>query len=113
MGPAAHLRPGNRVGNDCRIGNYVELKNSVLGDGVKADHLSYVGDADVGGGASFGCGSITVNYDWRAKHRTQVGEGAVIGCNVNLVAPVKVGRNASVAAGSRIIRPTSTSVWPR
>jgi bifunctional UDP-N-acetylglucosamine pyrophosphorylase/glucosamine-1-phosphate N-acetyltransferase len=71
---------------------------------VKADHLSYIGDADVGAGASFGCGSITVNYDWRGKHRTQVGEGAVIGCNVNLVAPVKIGRNASVAAGSTITR---------
>jgi bifunctional UDP-N-acetylglucosamine pyrophosphorylase/glucosamine-1-phosphate N-acetyltransferase len=104
IGPTAHLRPGNRVGDGCRIGNFVELKNSVLGSGVKADHLSYIGDADVGAGASFGCGAITVNYDWRAKHRTQVGEGAVIGCNVNLVAPVRVGRNASVAAGSTITR---------
>jgi bifunctional UDP-N-acetylglucosamine pyrophosphorylase/glucosamine-1-phosphate N-acetyltransferase len=104
MGPSAHLRPGNRIGDGCRIGNYVELKNCVLGPGVKADHLSYIGDADVGAGASFGCGSITVNYDWRSKHRTQVGEGAVIGCNVNLVAPIRVGRNASVAAGSTITR---------
>ena len=104
IGPSAHLRPGNHIGDGCRIGNYVEFKNSVLGPGVKADHLSYIGDADVGAGASFGCGSITVNYDWRGKHRTQVGEGAVIGCNVNLVAPVKIGRNASVAAGSTITR---------
>lgn len=104
VGPSAHLRPGNRIGDGCRIGNFVELKNSVVGPGVKADHLSYVGDADVGAGASFGCGSITVNYDWRAKHRTVVGEGAVIGCNVNLVAPVSVGRNASVAAGSTITK---------
>ncbi len=104
MGPSAHLRPGNHLGDGCRIGNFVELKNCVVGDGVKADHLSYVGDADVGDGASFGCGSITVNYDWRSKHRTTVGEGAVIGCNVNLVAPVRIGRNASVAAGSTITR---------
>jgi bifunctional UDP-N-acetylglucosamine pyrophosphorylase/glucosamine-1-phosphate N-acetyltransferase len=104
IGPSAHLRPGNRIGDDCRIGNFVELKNCVVGPGVKADHLSYLGDADVGAGASFGCGSITVNYDWRSKHRTTVGEGAVIGCNVNLVAPVTVGRNASVAAGSTITK---------
>jgi len=104
IGPSAHLRPDNRIGDGCRIGNFVELKNSAVGPGVKVDHLSYVGDAVVGAGASFGCGSITVNYDWRAKHRTVVGEGAVIGCNVNLVAPVSVGRNASVAAGSTITK---------
>jgi bifunctional UDP-N-acetylglucosamine pyrophosphorylase/glucosamine-1-phosphate N-acetyltransferase len=102
IGPSAHLRPGCRIGAGCRIGNFVEVKNSVLGPGVKADHLSYIGDADVGEGASFGCGSITVNYDWRSKHRTVVEPGAVIGCNVNLVAPVRVGRNASVAAGSTV-----------
>jgi bifunctional UDP-N-acetylglucosamine pyrophosphorylase/glucosamine-1-phosphate N-acetyltransferase len=104
IGPCAHLRPGCRIGDGARIGNFVEVKNSVLGDGVKVDHLSYVGDADVGEGASFGCGSITVNYDWRAKNRTVVEPGAVIGCNVNLVAPVKVGRNASIAAGSTITK---------
>jgi len=71
---------------------------------VKADHLSYIGDADVGEGASFGCGSITVNYDWKAKHRTVVGPGAVVGCNANLIAPVSIGRNASVGAGSTITR---------
>ena len=102
IGPSAHLRPDNRIGAGVRIGNFVEVKNSVLGAGVKADHLSYIGDADVGAGASFGCGSITVNYDWRAKHRTTVGEGAVIGCNVNLVAPVTIARNASIAAGSTV-----------
>jgi bifunctional UDP-N-acetylglucosamine pyrophosphorylase/glucosamine-1-phosphate N-acetyltransferase len=85
-----------------RIGNFVEIKNSVLGDGVKADHLSYIGDADVGARASFGCGAITVNYNWREKSRTTVGEGATIGCNANLLAPVTIGRNAAVAAGSTI-----------
>jgi bifunctional UDP-N-acetylglucosamine pyrophosphorylase/glucosamine-1-phosphate N-acetyltransferase len=102
MGPNAHIRPGSELGRGVRIGNYVEIKNSVLGDGVKADHLSYIGDADVGAGASFGCGSITVNYDWNKKHRTVVGEGATVGCNVNLIAPITVGAGAAVAAGSTI-----------
>jgi len=102
MGPNAHLRPGCVLGRGVRIGNFVELKNSVLGDGVKADHLSYIGDADVGARASFGCGAITVNYNWREKARTTIGEGAKIGCNANLIAPVTIGRNAAVAAGSTI-----------
>jgi bifunctional UDP-N-acetylglucosamine pyrophosphorylase/glucosamine-1-phosphate N-acetyltransferase len=102
IGPSAHLRPGSRLGVGVRIGNYVEVKNSQLGPGVKADHLSYIGDADVAAGASFGCGSITVNYDWQHKHRTTVGEGAVVGCNANLVAPVRLGARAHVAAGSTI-----------
>jgi bifunctional UDP-N-acetylglucosamine pyrophosphorylase/glucosamine-1-phosphate N-acetyltransferase len=102
MGPNAHLRPGCVLGRGVRIGNYVEIKNSVLGDGVKADHLSYIGDADVGAGASFGCGAITVNYNWREKGRTTIGEGAKIGCNANLIAPVTIGKNAAVAAGSTI-----------
>ncbi len=102
IGPCAHLRPGSRLGAGVRIGNFVEVKNSVLGDGVKADHLSYIGDADVGAGASFGCGAITVNYDWQAKHRTEVGEDSLVGCNANLIAPVTVARNANVAAGSTV-----------
>ena len=104
LGPSAHLRAGNRIGDDVRIGNFVEVKNSVLGAGVKADHLAYIGDADVGAGASFGCGAIVVNYDGVSKHRTSVGEGAFVGCNVNLVAPVAVEAHAFVAAGSTITR---------
>jgi bifunctional UDP-N-acetylglucosamine pyrophosphorylase/glucosamine-1-phosphate N-acetyltransferase len=104
IGPNAHLRPGCVLGRGVRIGNYVEIKNSVLGDGVKADHLSYIGDADVGARASFGCGAITVNYNWREKGRTTIGEGAKIGCNANLIAPVTIGKNAAVAAGSTIGR---------
>ncbi len=104
IGPSAHLRPGSSLGDGVRIGNYVEVKNSTLAAGVKADHLSYIGDAEVGEGASFGCGSITVNYDWKDKHRTRVEPGAVVGCNTNLVAPVRVGRNASIAAGSTITK---------
>lgn len=102
IGPAAHLRPGSRLGPGVRVGNYVEIKNSRLGAGVKADHLSYIGDADVGEGASFGCGSITVNYDWEHKHRTEVGAEAFVGCNANLVAPVRIGARAFVAAGSTV-----------
>jgi bifunctional UDP-N-acetylglucosamine pyrophosphorylase/glucosamine-1-phosphate N-acetyltransferase len=102
IGPNAHLRPGAVLGRGVRIGNFVEIKNSVLGDGVKADHLSYIGDADVGAGASIGCGAITVNYNWQDKNRTIIGEGANIGCNANLIAPVTIGRNAAVAAGSTV-----------
>ena len=102
MGPNAHLRPNCEIGNGCRIGNFVEVKNSVFGDGVKADHLSYVGDADVGSRASFGCGSVVVNYDGREKQRTCVGERAFVGCNVNLSAPVVVEPDSYVAAGSTI-----------
>jgi bifunctional UDP-N-acetylglucosamine pyrophosphorylase/glucosamine-1-phosphate N-acetyltransferase len=102
MGPNAHLRPGTRLGKGVRIGNYVEVKNSVLGDGVKADHLTYIGDADVGAGASFGAGSIVVNYDGIAKHRSRIAEGVFVGCNSNLIAPLELERNSFVAAGSTI-----------
>jgi bifunctional UDP-N-acetylglucosamine pyrophosphorylase/glucosamine-1-phosphate N-acetyltransferase len=102
IGPNAHLRPGTVLHRGVRIGNFVEVKNSELGEGVKADHLAYIGDADVGSGASFGCGAITVNYDWTAKHRTTVGPGATIGCNANLVAPVVIGPGAAVAAGTTV-----------
>jgi bifunctional UDP-N-acetylglucosamine pyrophosphorylase/glucosamine-1-phosphate N-acetyltransferase len=104
IGPSAHLRPGSRLGRGARVGNFVEVKNSTLGAGVKADHLTYIGDADVGDGASFGCGAITVNYDWDAKHRTKVGEGVSVGCNANLVAPVSLAKNSAVAAGTTVTR---------
>jgi bifunctional UDP-N-acetylglucosamine pyrophosphorylase/glucosamine-1-phosphate N-acetyltransferase len=105
VGPSAHLRPGSRLESGVRIGNYVEVKNSRLGAGVKADHLSYIGDADVGAGASFGCGAITVNYDWEHKHRTEVGADAFVGCNANLIAPVRIGARGYVAAGSTVTDP--------
>jgi bifunctional UDP-N-acetylglucosamine pyrophosphorylase/glucosamine-1-phosphate N-acetyltransferase len=104
MGPNAHLRPNVVLGRGVRIGNFVEVKNSTLGPGVKADHLTYIGDADVGEGASFGCGSIVVNYDWNTKHRTVIGARARIGCNVNLVAPIEVADDAAVAAGSTVTK---------
>jgi len=102
IGPSAHLRPGTHLMEGCRIGNFVEVKNSVLGRGVKADHLSYIGDADVGDGSSFGCGSITVNYDGISKYRTTVGEGVFIGCNANLIAPVTLEDRSFIAAGSTV-----------
>jgi bifunctional UDP-N-acetylglucosamine pyrophosphorylase / glucosamine-1-phosphate N-acetyltransferase len=108
IGPSAHLRPGCVLDDDVRIGNFVEVKNSVLGKGVKADHLAYVGDADVGAGAAFGAGSITVNYDWEKKHRTKVGERAKIGCNANLVAPIEIEPGAFVAAGTTVTKPVPT-----
>jgi bifunctional UDP-N-acetylglucosamine pyrophosphorylase/glucosamine-1-phosphate N-acetyltransferase len=104
VGPSAHLRPGTRLRRGVRIGNFVEVKNSDLGPGAKADHLAYIGDADVGAGASFGCGAITVNYDWESKHRTTVGEGARVGCNANLVAPVELAPGSFVAAGTTVTK---------
>ena len=104
IGPNAHLRPGSDLREDVRIGNYVEVKNSVLGPGTKADHLAYIGDADVGSGVTFGCGSIVVNYDGAKKTRTTVGDRAFIGCNSNLIAPVVIEPEAYVGAGSTITK---------
>src|SRR5262245_30140144 len=104
IGPNAHLRPGADLGEDVRIGNYVEVKNSVLGAGTKADHLAYIGDADVGSGVTFGCGAIVVNYDGEKKQRTTVGDRAFVGCNSNLIAPVTIEAEAYVAAGSTVTK---------
>lgn len=102
IGPSAHLRPDTRLADGVRIGNFVEVKNSVFGPGSKADHLAYVGDADVGAGVTIGCGAITVNYDGEKKSRTVIGDGAFVGCNANLIAPVTVAPRGYVAAGSTI-----------
>jgi bifunctional UDP-N-acetylglucosamine pyrophosphorylase/glucosamine-1-phosphate N-acetyltransferase len=102
VGPFAYVRPGSEIGPHVKIGDFVELKNAKIGKGTKVPHLSYVGDAEIGEGVNIGCGTITVNYDGAAKHKTIVGDGAFIGCNTNLIAPVKVGRGAYVAAGSTI-----------
>ena len=104
VGPFARLRPGAVIGEAARVGNFVEVKNAVLGAGAKANHLSYVGDAEVGAGANIGAGTITCNYDGFMKHRTEIGEGAFIGSNTALVAPVKVGKGALVGAGSTITK---------
>jgi bifunctional UDP-N-acetylglucosamine pyrophosphorylase/glucosamine-1-phosphate N-acetyltransferase len=104
IGPFARLRSGTELGAGSRVGNFVEIKNSQFGAGAKANHLSYVGDAEVGSPANIGAGTITCNYDGVNKNRTHIGEGAFIGSNSALVAPVSVGRNATIAAGSVITR---------
>ncbi len=100
IGPFARLRPGTEVGRFAHVGNFVEMKATRLGEGAKANHLSYLGDATVGAGANIGAGTITCNYDGHAKHRTEIGAGAFIGSDTALVAPVRVGARALVAAGS-------------
>lgn len=102
VGPFAYVRPNCIVGEKVKLGDFVEIKNSNIGDGTKLSHLTYVGDADVGKNINFGCGTVVVNYDGRNKHRTVIEDGAFIGCNTNLVSPVKVGENAYTAAGSTI-----------
>jgi bifunctional UDP-N-acetylglucosamine pyrophosphorylase/glucosamine-1-phosphate N-acetyltransferase len=102
VGPYARLRPGTRLGAGSRVGNFVELKEAVLGAGAKANHLAYIGDASVGDGANVGAGTITCNYDGSRKHRTEIGKGAFIGSNSALVAPVTIGEGAYVGSGSVI-----------
>ncbi len=102
VGPYARLRPGARLGADVHIGNFVEIKEAVIEDGAKANHLAYIGDARLGAGSNFGAGAIVCNYDGVTKHRTDIGKGAFIGSNASLVAPVSVGDGAYVATGSVI-----------
>lgn len=102
VGPFVNIRPGTRIANGCKIGDFVEIKNSNIGEGSKVPHLSYVGDGDMGARVNIGCGTVFSNYDGFKKHRTVIGDNAFIGCNTNLVAPVKVGNNAYTAAGSTI-----------
>ncbi len=102
IGPYAYLRPNSTVGKGCKVGDFVELKNASLGDGTKASHLTYIGDATVGKNVNFGCGTVIVNYDGKSKFKTNIGDNAFIGCNSNLVSPVTVKDNAYVAAGSTI-----------
>ncbi|MGH6719358.1 MAG: bifunctional UDP-N-acetylglucosamine diphosphorylase/glucosamine-1-phosphate N-acetyltransferase GlmU [Alphaproteobacteria bacterium] len=104
VGPFARLRRGARIGAGAHVGNFVEVKNASLGQGAKANHLAYLGDAEVGAGANIGAGTITANYDGFAKHHTTVGAGAAIGSNTVLVAPVSIGAGAIVGAGSVITR---------
>ena len=102
IGPYARLRPGTVIEPRAHVGNFVELKATTLGAGAKANHLAYLGDASIGAGANIGAGTITCNYDGVNKHRTEIGEGAFIGSDTALVAPVKVGARALVGAGSVI-----------
>jgi len=102
IGPFARIRPGTKLGDKTKVGNFVELKNAEVAEGAKVNHLSYVGDAQVGARANIGAGTITCNYDGFGKYRTTIGAGAFIGSNTALVAPVTVGDGAIVGAGSVI-----------
>lgn len=103
VGPFAYLRPDTHVGSRCRVGDFVEIKNSTIGDETKISHLTYVGDSDLGKNINLGCGVVFVNYDGKVKNRSRVEDNAFIGCNCNLVAPVHVGQNAYLAAGSTVV----------
>ena len=102
VGPFAYVRPGCTVGDDIKVGDFVELKNSTIGNGTKISHLTYVGDTDLGQRINLGCGTVTVNYDGKSKYRCTVEDDCFIGCNTNMVAPVTIGKGSYVAAGSTI-----------
>jgi len=104
IGPYAHLRPGTKLGKHVKVGNFVETKKAIFGEGAKASHLSYIGDAEVGADANIGAGTITCNYDGVNKHKTVLEDGVFIGSDTQLVAPVRVGRGAYVGAGSTITK---------
>jgi bifunctional UDP-N-acetylglucosamine pyrophosphorylase/glucosamine-1-phosphate N-acetyltransferase len=104
IGPFAHLRPQNVLREGSKIGNFVEVKKSVIGKGTKANHLSYIGDATLGERINVGAGTITCNYDGKKKHATVIEDGVFIGSNTSLVAPIKVSRNSVIGAGSTITK---------
>lgn len=104
IGPFAYIRPQSKIGKHVRIGDFVEIKNSTIGDHTQISHLTYVGDADVGEYVNFGCGTVLVNYDSVDKHRSTIEDHAFIGCNTNLVSPVTIGKGAFTAAGSTITK---------
>ena len=102
IGPYSHLRPNCVIGDNCHIGNFVEIKNSTVGNGTKANHLAYVGDADLGKDCNIGCGAIFVNYNGRNKNRTTVGDNCFIGSNCNIIAPVKIADKTYICAGTTL-----------
>ncbi|WP_373897383.1 bifunctional UDP-N-acetylglucosamine diphosphorylase/glucosamine-1-phosphate N-acetyltransferase GlmU [Haloimpatiens sp. FM7315] len=104
VGPFAYIRPETTIGKKARIGDFVEIKKSTIGDGTKVSHLTYIGDAEVGSGCNFGCGTVVVNYDGQKKYKTIIGNNSFIGCNTNLVSPVEVKDNTYIAAGSTITK---------
>ena len=102
IGPFARLRPGAELANNVKVGNFVEIKKSTVADGSKVNHLTYIGDTEIGTGVNVGAGTITCNYDGVNKHKTTIGDGAFIGSGVELVAPVRIGAGATVGAGATI-----------
>lgn len=104
VGPFAYIRPDSNIGKNARIGDFVEIKKSTIGDNTKVSHLTYIGDAEVGSGCNFGCGTVVVNYDGKEKHKTIIGNHVFVGCNANLVSPVELKENSYIAAGSTITK---------
>ncbi len=104
VGPMAHLRPEAKIGRNCRVGNFVEIKKTILGDGSKASHLTYLGDSEIGRDVNIGCGTITCNYDGKKKHKTAIGDNCFVGSDVQFVAPVSIGSGSVIGAGSTITK---------
>jgi bifunctional UDP-N-acetylglucosamine pyrophosphorylase/glucosamine-1-phosphate N-acetyltransferase len=104
IGPYAHIHNNSEIGDNCIIGNFVEIKNSKLGNKVKAKHLAYLGDLECGDDVNFGCGVVIANYDGKNKHKTIIKSHAFVGCNANLIAPLTIGNNTFIAAGSTITK---------
>ncbi len=104
IGPYAHIRENSVIGDNVRVGNFVEIKKSFIGDGTKIAHLTYIGDCTVGKNCNFGCGSVICNYDGKQKHQTEIGNNVFIGSNVNLIAPIKIDDNSFIAAGSTVTK---------
>ncbi|MBE5738688.1 MAG: hypothetical protein E7354_03070 [Clostridiales bacterium] len=102
IGPFAHIRPGSIIENNCKIGNFVEVKNSRLSEGTKASHLAYIGDAEIGKNCNIGCGAIFVNYNGKEKQHTRVGNNCFIGSNCNIIAPVNIKDNSYICAGTTL-----------
>lgn len=107
VGPFAHLRPDSIIKSNAKIGNFVEIKNSVIGKGSKVSHLAYVGDAEIGEGCNIGCGAIFVNYNGKCKQKTIVGDGCFVGSNCNIIAPVTIAKNTYICAGTTVTRDTN------
>ncbi len=107
IGPFSRLRPHSKIGNGCKNGNFVEIKNSVIGDNTKASHLAYIGDSEIGKNCNIGCGAIFVNYDGVKKQKTVVMDNCFIGSNVNIIAPVKVAKGSYICAGTTLTKDTS------
>ncbi|MCI0440854.1 MAG: UDP-N-acetylglucosamine diphosphorylase/glucosamine-1-phosphate N-acetyltransferase, partial [Chloroflexi bacterium] len=104
VGPFSHLRPGSHLKRHVHIGNFVEVKNSSIGEGTASGHFSYIGDAELGSNVNIGAGSITCNYDGVHKHKTEIGDDVFIGCDTMLIAPVKVGDRAATGAGAVVTK---------
>ena len=106
IGPYAHIRPNSEIDDNCKIGNFVEIKNSHLGENTKASHLAYVGDAEIGRNCNIGCGAIFVNFNGKEKHKTIVGDDCFIGSNCNIIAPVSIADGTYVCAGTTLTQDT-------